>query len=126
MRAAEVSNAIVQHLVRPAAGCTVLLPGAAGFERERSVVVNLSYYPFFAFAELARLGNAEVWSRVWADGLKLLTEARFGRFGLPPDWLAIDLQTGGLSPGSEWPPRFPMTLSGCRFIWPCRGWHRPV
>ena len=104
--AATIAGAVVERLVRQVAGRSVLLPAAQGFEREGEVVVNLSYYPFFAFEELSRLGHADVWSRLWTDGLSLATEARFGRFGLPPDWLSIERETGTLRPAAGWPARF--------------------
>lgn len=104
--AAVIAEAVIHRLVRRIGGQTILLPGSMGFERAAEVIVNPSYYPFFAIAELARLGHADIWSRVWLDGLKLVTEGRFGRFGLPPDWLSVARDTGALGVASGWPPRF--------------------
>jgi len=55
---------------------------------------------------LARFGHARLWAEVWADGLRMVAEARFGDHGLPPDWLSISHQTGALSPAAGWPARF--------------------
>ena len=104
--AAETACAVASHLVRRVSGRTILLPAKFGFERDGEIVVNPSYYPFFAFEELSHLGSTDTWSRLWAEGLALLAEARFGRFGLPPDWLSIARDTGSLVPASGWPARF--------------------
>jgi endoglucanase len=37
------------------------------------------------------------------NGLRLIDSARFGRWGLPPDWLAL---TDPLTPASEFPTRY--------------------
>jgi endoglucanase len=82
------------------------LPGAYGFRNPNRIVLNLSYYALPAFHALGRLTRDPVWARVEADGLALLGEARYGRWGLPPDWLEIDLLNERLAVARNWPPRF--------------------
>ena len=103
--ARRIAVEIRAGLVTTTGGRTVLLPGSKGFVREDGVVVNLSYYVFPAFAALERLVPASEWSRVRQDGLDLIDDARFGRWGLPPDWLRLG-KNGVLQPAPEWPARF--------------------
>jgi endoglucanase len=105
--AASITRDIVRLLVRDVAGRTVLLPGANGFVTEQTVVVNPSYYIFPALAELARWAEPyPLWAKVTSDGLSLITTARFGRWQLPPDWLAISRLDGAMTPAPAWPARF--------------------
>lgn len=93
--------------VKQVAGRTVLLPAAAGFDRREHVVVNPSYYVFPAFADLAAtVGQDGPWMDLYRDGLLLLREARFGRWGLSPDWVQLSRQGGRPAPASGWAPRF--------------------
>ena len=97
---------IRRKLIAPSAGRLVLLPGAAGFKSARgAVVVNPSYYIYPAFGEFARLAPSVEWQRLRRDGLGLLAEARFGRWGLTPDWIDID-GAGDIAPDAHYPPRF--------------------
>jgi endoglucanase len=84
----------------------VLLPGARGFERRDHVILNPSYYAFPALRVLARGVPDPAWLHVAADGLALLRRARFGRWGLPPDWLALARSDGRLSLPNGYAPRF--------------------
>jgi endoglucanase len=93
--------------VREVAGRTVLLPAAQGFERRDHVVVNPSYFIFPAFADLAATeGEDSPWNSLYQDSLALLREARFGRWGLPADWLQLPRQGGRPLPATGWAPRF--------------------
>lgn len=103
---AAIGADVLRHLVRRVGGRTVLLPGARGFERSFHVVVNPSYYVFPAFQALARAVPDPAWVRAAADGLSLLRGARFGRWRLPPDWVAVGRNDGALTLPAEWPPRF--------------------
>jgi endoglucanase len=107
---AEEGTAIAQDvlrlLVRRCGRSLVLLPGARGFEHRTHVVLNPSYYCFPAISTLAEAVPDPAWLRVAADGLRLLRAARFGRWGLPPDWLAVRRQDGQVSPAEGWPARF--------------------
>jgi endoglucanase len=97
---------VLRLLVRQVAGLTVLLPGLDGFEDATSVTLNPSYYAFPLFGVLARAVPDPVWLRLAADGLELLRRARFGRWGLPPDWLVLRRSDGALSLPEGWPKRF--------------------
>ncbi|MBO1075622.1 glycosyl hydrolase family 8 [Roseomonas marmotae] len=101
-----IARDVLRLLLRRVAGYTVLLPGAAGFEDAEGVILNPSYYAFPAIRLLAQAVPDPAWLRLVADGVGLLRGARFGRWGLPPDWLALRRAGGlaGLAPGR--PPRF--------------------
>ena len=101
-----VARDILRLLLRQVAGRTVLLPGATGFEEAEDVVLNPSYYAFPAIRLLARAVPDPAWLRLVADGLGLLRAARFGRWGLPPDWLTLRRADGALGLAPGWPPRF--------------------
>lgn len=112
--AAPIRQAIRHKLVTEAGGRLLLLPGIDGFRTEPpkgkqgaapDLVVNPSYYVFPALAAFHAAAPDEGWDRVIADGLALLLDARFGRWGLPPDWLAVT-GDGRLAPAPGWPPRF--------------------
>jgi len=97
---------ILRLLIRRAGPFTVLLPGARGFERADHTVVNPSYYAFPAIRALAQVAPDPAWLRVSADGVTLLRRGRFGRWGLPPDWLAVRATDGLLTLPGDWAPRF--------------------
>jgi endoglucanase len=84
----------------------VLLPGSDGFQSEDGItVVNPSYYIYPAIKDFARIMPAPEWQRLRRDGLSLLSEARFGRWRLTPDW--VDLAgTGSVAPATKFPARF--------------------
>ena len=103
---AETARDILRLLQRPAGSLTLLMPGAEGFESPDRIVINPSYYAFPAFRVLARAFPDPAWMRLAADGLTLLRAARFGRWGLPPDWLSVARADAALALPSRWPPRF--------------------
>jgi endoglucanase len=100
----DIGRDLLGKCVRPAAGLTVLLPGAYGFDNPGRVVVNPSYYVFPALRALAQALPHPAWGALQADGVRLLRLGRFGRWQLPADWLEIKDDT--LSPAREWPTRF--------------------
>lgn len=104
--ASAIAHDVLRLLTREFGGRLLLLPGAAGFEDPRRVVVNPSYYVFPAFAVLGRHVADRRWQRLVDDGLWLLRQARFGRWGLPPDWLEIRRGDTACAPAGGWPPRF--------------------
>ena len=104
--AQAIGRDILRLLVRNAGGMTLLLPGARGFERRDHLVINPSYYCFPAIRRLAAAVPDPAWVRVASDGLTLLRSARFGRWGLPPDWLAVSKSDRRLSLPTNWAPRF--------------------
>jgi endoglucanase len=101
-----VARDVLRLLVRRAGGHLVLLPGAHGFEHRTQVIINPSYYAYPAIAVLAEAVPDPAWLRVASDGLRLLRSARFGRWGLAPDWLAVSREHGAVAPAPGWPPRF--------------------
>lgn len=104
--AGAIARDVLRLLTREVRGRLLLLPGVSGFEDRDRVVINPSYYVFPAFGALARVAPHPQWRRLAEDGLALLREARFGRWGLSPDWLAVRKTDGSLAPATGWPPRF--------------------
>jgi endo-1,4-beta-D-glucanase Y len=105
--ATDICNDLARLCIRPIAGRTVLLPAAFGFDHRDHVVANPSYYVFPAFADFAALGGANnPWTDLYRDGVAMLREARFGRFGLPPDWVRLPRAGGRPSIAPGWEPRF--------------------
>ena len=96
---------IRRDLICVAQNRLVLLPGRRGFRSDDRTVVNLSYYVFPALTAFSRIDFPTEWQRLSRDGLSLLAEARFGRWGLPPDWLELDAD-GDVAPAAKLPPRF--------------------
>jgi len=84
----------------------ILLPGVNGFRHGRRTVVNLSYYIFPALQAASDLDPSGVWSTILKDGAALIEQSSFGRYHLPPDWLAVPCSGTRLSIASGWPPRF--------------------
>ena len=97
---------IRRKLLVATAGRMVLLPGSAGFRGKDGVtVVNPSYYIYPALHDFARAVPSADWRRLARDGLDLLADARFGRWGLTPDWLDLD-RHGTVEPAAKFPARF--------------------
>jgi endoglucanase len=105
-RAGAIGRDILSELVREVGGRLVLLPGAWGFEKRTGVTVNLSYYAFGLLPYVEAAAPSPLWQRLRDDGIALVEAARFGPWGLPPDWLEIDPHTGALRPAPAWPARF--------------------
>ncbi len=88
-QAMAIAQAVVARLVLEIPGRTLLLPGRLGFSDDRRVVLNPSYYAFPAMAALGRMHRHPAWAALQRDGVSLLREARFGRWGLPADWVEV-------------------------------------
>ncbi|MFC0386351.1 glycosyl hydrolase family 8 [Muricoccus vinaceus] len=101
-----IARDVLRLLVRRAGGRLVLLPGAHGFEHRGHMVVNPSYYSYPAIASVAEAVPDPAWLRVASDGLRLLRAARFGRWGLSPDWVSVSRADRSLVPAEGWPARF--------------------
>lgn len=102
--ARAIAADIRTKLLRETPYGVLLLPGAEGFERADGLIINPSYWVFPALDELALLNPpAETWQALRQTGLKLLEEARFGRWQLPPDWLALN---AGFALPTGFQPRF--------------------
>lgn len=103
---AALAREILRLLLREASGRMVLLPGVQGFETASDITINPSYLVFPAYSALGRATGDPRWRRLGDDGLAILRKARFGRWGLPPDWLALRRTDGGIALPARWPPRF--------------------
>lgn len=67
----------------------LLLPGGGGFRRPEGVIVNPSYWVFPAFLDLRRIDPSHVWNDLFLSGLRIVRDARFSDWDLPPDWLLV-------------------------------------
>ncbi|MBE9604604.1 glycosyl hydrolase family 5 [Acetobacteraceae bacterium H6797] len=101
-----VARDMARLLIKPLGDRTVLLPGAFGFEFPDYVVVNPSYHMPLAIRDLARAAPDARWGAVQTDGLNLQRVARFGRWGLPADWVKVPRAVGRVSPAPGRPQRF--------------------
>ena len=97
--AIQVSQSIRAKLFRKTSKGIVLLPGAADFEKPEGIKLNLSYWIFPAITELSVLDPAPEWEDLRITGLKLIQEARFGKWQLPSDWL--NLQNDVVAPADN-------------------------
>jgi len=94
--ARQVAFDVLRLCVRQTYDRTLLLPGPQGFLNPDHVVINPSYYVFPALDALREAFPHPAWAAVIGHGELLLEQARFGRWNLPPDWLA--LRSPGLRP----------------------------
>ncbi len=78
-----------------------LLPGIAGFQKPEGVVLNPSYEVFPAFDELAAAVPSPKWKALRNGGIALLQTARFGQWGLAPDWTLVAANWVALAPGHD-------------------------
>jgi endoglucanase len=85
--ALQISQSIREKLIRKTNFGTVILPGAFGFEKPEGLKLNLSYWVFPAITELATLDPAPEWNELQLTGMRLLEQAQYGKWKLPPDWL---------------------------------------
>jgi endoglucanase len=99
---AEIRGKLIERI----GGRPVLLPGGDGFKgKDGAVIVNPSYYIYPALQEFSRADRSPEWLRLRRAGLGLLTKARFGKWGLPTDWVTIG-EKGDVAPAANRPPRF--------------------
>ncbi|HEY4252769.1 MAG TPA: glycosyl hydrolase family 8 [Roseomonas sp.] len=105
-QAASIGRDLLRLCIREVRGRSLLLPGVNGFDDAGRTVINPSYYVFPALQRLDAIAPDPRWRRLQADGLALLREARFGRWGLPPDWLELPKPAGQPRIAAGWPTRF--------------------
>ena len=67
----------------------LLLPGQYGFEHDTHILLNPSYWVFPAFEALNRIDPNPAWRSLSDSGKRLLSLARYGSAGVPPDWLRL-------------------------------------
>lgn len=97
--ARAIAAEIRRRLLRESSLGPLILPGAVGFEREDGLILNPSYWVFPALRDLARLEpDQPVWARLIESGQRLLDQARFGYWNLPPDWIALKDDTLSFPP----------------------------
>ncbi|MEM9016995.1 MAG: glycosyl hydrolase family 8 [Verrucomicrobiota bacterium] len=103
--ARKICSSIRETVVRDSPYGKVILPGAEGFENDDGIVLNLSYWVFPAFLDL-NLSDPEfgLWSQLYESGQRLLSEAAFGEYELPSDWVALNGEA--LSPAPDFEPAF--------------------
>jgi endoglucanase len=105
-RGRDMARTIRQHLVFSCAERMVLLPGMYGFRNASRIVVNPSYYIMPALHAFAAADPDPVWPRLIRDGQILLSDARFGPWRLPADWVDLPIHGGRPTPAIGWPARF--------------------
>lgn len=91
------------RLIRQDKRGMVLLPGVEGFEKPEGITLNLSYWLFPALREFDQAAPDPVWEKLSQTGITLLLEGRFGRWGLPADWIRLGDK---LQPAPGFPARF--------------------
>lgn len=87
-----IARAIATGMIADGSGVRLLMPGAAGFsarDRKDGPVVNLSYWVFPALPALKAAAPEYDWQSVFDAGIKLTESARFGKHGLPSDWISL-------------------------------------
>jgi len=105
--AITIGHDLLRLTLRQHEGRPVLLPGAAGFESPAGTVLNPSYIVLPAYAALAEAMPGQRWNRLAREGIEVLRRARFGAWGLTPDWVLLPRTRGaGLQLPAAWPPRF--------------------
>lgn len=104
--AAEMARDLLRRVVLPRPEGAILLPGAEGFLKPDHVVVNPSYFVLPAFRALARVARSPRWRELEVSGIDLAATARFGRWQLPADWVALPRGAGRAAPAPGWPARF--------------------
>lgn len=89
-KAAATAKAIRDKMVQDGTPWgTILKPAVDGFTTPQGQVVNMSYWVFPAFDALNKVDPHPQWEALTKSGLRLTEIARFGRWGLPPDWLLL-------------------------------------
>ena len=68
-------------------------------------IVNPTYSISPAFEEFRHIDPSPQWARLQRDGLALLARARFGQWGLTPDWVAVG-ERWQVTSETTLPPRF--------------------
>ena len=120
--AARIARDVLRLCTIEWQGKLLLLPGANGFRQPEGMVVNPSYYAWGALRALSRVAPDPAWARLEADGLELLRQARFGRFGLPPDWLMLR-PAARVRRGANARRASPGMPCACRCTWPGHRWN---
>ena len=105
-RARRISHLVAWSLTYPAPFGLALSPGKLGFgpkDGKDGPVVNPSYWVYPAFTAFQSVTPDVDWAQLAAGGRALLTKARFGKAGLPADWVSLK---DGEHPAQAFPARF--------------------
>jgi len=100
-----IRRAIRQRLVIDRFGLKILLPGLQGFVTGNKVIVNPAYFIWPAFRAFAEWDGQGVWGQIADDCTTIVSQARFGPYGLPLDWVEI-AGPGQYAPAPGHDPRF--------------------
>ncbi|MBV1705025.1 MAG: cellulase, partial [Hyphomicrobiales bacterium] len=103
----KIARAILAHATFESPLGLMLKPGIAGFgpkDSKDGPVVNPSYFVFPAFDALSRVAPSPAWAKLREGGLALLAAARFGKAGLPTDWVSV--KAAAPAPAATWPSAF--------------------
>lgn len=106
LAATQILDSLRQAAIVPADPGLVLLPGEQGFVHDSRLTLNPSYFIFPALQDLSRLIFRKEMKGLFASGEKICTEARFGAFDLPPDWVWLQGPTFSLPENSDLPSDF--------------------
>jgi endo-1,4-beta-D-glucanase Y len=101
--ARRIAQDVRRKLTKRVAHGLVLVPALEGFDKPEGLTINLSYWVFPAFRELARIDPAPEWDELGRSGVAILRYSYFGRWRLPPDWLRLGER---VAPGGTPPERF--------------------
>ena len=101
--AAEILVDLRRRAVQDSPHGPVLLPGVDGFLKDDGILLNPSYYVFPAFRSFSQSFPGSGWDTLSKSGLKMVGEARFGRWSLTPDWV---LSAETFSMKTSFPPDF--------------------
>jgi endo-1,4-beta-D-glucanase Y len=105
--AVAIGRDLLRHALRRPHGRPVMLPGVNGFESAAGLVLNPSYFVLPIYAALDRVMPGEGWPQIAREALEVMRRARFGAWGLTPDWVLMPpAASAPLRLPSAWPPRF--------------------
>lgn len=98
-RAGKTADALIAHCTAThpdGSGQQYLLPGAAGFQHEQSLVLNLAYYMPRALRDLAEITGRSALAKLATDGEALIDD--LARNGVIPDWISLTIDGPQLPP----------------------------
>ncbi len=101
----SIQDAIINCLIIQQDSRYLLLPGLSGFTKDEGVIINPSYFVFPAWESFWNHRHNDVWLKLKASSLNLITKAHFGKTQLPSDWIFVK-NNGEVMPAEKWPARF--------------------
>lgn len=99
--ALQLIRSIRKNLILEMNGKTLLLPSEYGYDHDKYIEINLSYYLFFIFDKFKKYDDNPIWSSLKKDGISLLKEARFTSLQLNPDWIQISKKDHNITLGEK-------------------------